>query len=98
MRDPYLYEDVPVLRNNFVILQPDYGKYIRFERGTQERQSHFAVNMRMKWDFQSTESYLRKTVDMLELHQWHIMHTSQMAAIFPRKSIWKESCMMHWAK
>lgn len=66
MRDPYLYDDIPVLKNklgirdqilldnaeaDYMILWHACGKYILSEKEIPEPPLRFAANLRMKWVF-----------------------------------------------
>ena len=77
MRDPYLYEDVPVLRNKLHIREQDL---------LDDAEADYVV-------------FRLKDIVLNPLRgDYHTPHLLQMAMIFTRKNIWKESCMMHSVK
>ena len=91
MRDPYLYEDVPVLRNLLGIktqelldeAEADYVVYRLKDLVTHPLPGDYHTN-----------HYLKIMPDMCGQHQLRIMHILQMEVISEKKSIYTRLYMM----
>ena len=86
MRDPYLYEDVPVLKNKLNIkeqelldsAEADYGRFIHLEKEILELLLPFVVSLSMIMDSPSIENCLRRIQGTSVRLLWLTMHIFQM--------------------